>query len=414
MPQPWRALFVASLALGSAADSLIDNGVIISYQAANGLTPQGYMYLDQNNTGLGAPRLRTRSIGLADILPSLDSRGNSRCCPLGTVNDGTGCVFPESSVCEPGTRLDGNVCVSDHPPQCPVGLRFNGQVCVSEKPPICPPKAVFNGVLCEAESDPICILPFVYENGQCVSSKPAICRPGFSIRNHVCTSNTPPKCAPNQAFEDGGCVSKHGPVCPGVSKPSGNQCVDPNPPRCEEGYVINNGVCVHRSPPKCPPNAQLKGGVCVREEEPTCELGTFNGRVCEANPSCPDGYQLKGTLCWSEVPLVCPSGLGLRTDAASGKTACCPGGFDHYNGLYCGKEEEDEDECPEDSRWEDGYCWRRPDVPPRAPSTASSTMASAGSVPSPYVPMAAATVMESASRALPSVPPDLPLTASTA
>ncbi|EME48438.1 hypothetical protein DOTSEDRAFT_67475 [Dothistroma septosporum NZE10] len=48
-------------------------------------------------------------IKLDDIVPVIDANGNARCCPIGTVNNGIACVFPESSVCPPGTRLVGSL-----------------------------------------------------------------------------------------------------------------------------------------------------------------------------------------------------------------------------------------------------------------------------------------------------------------
>ncbi|KAM6513933.1 hypothetical protein FALCPG4_015124 [Fusarium falciforme] len=154
MHEPWKILLFSSLALGGAAKDMFDTGMIVQKPGV-GLPGTAYV-LDDNNTNLGSPRTRFRSIDLSQIVPAVDAAGNSRCCPFGTVNDGTGCVFPESSVCPDGTTLDGNVCVSDKPPQCPDGLLFNGQTCISEKGPGCSPESKFNGEACESELPPKC------------------------------------------------------------------------------------------------------------------------------------------------------------------------------------------------------------------------------------------------------------------
>ena len=89
--------------------------------------PAGLSVMQSNDTPLGVPPADTRpykSIDLTNIIPALDVSRNRRCCPVGTINDGTGCVFPYSSVCPQGTRLEGNSCISEKPPQCPEVLRM--------------------------------------------------------------------------------------------------------------------------------------------------------------------------------------------------------------------------------------------------------------------------------------------------
>ncbi|KAJ3459242.1 hypothetical protein MRS44_015315 [Fusarium solani] len=372
MAHSWRALLVASLALGSTATTM-DTAIVVQYPNAN--LPAGYL-TENNNTALGAPRLRVRSIGLADILPSLDSRGNSRCCPLGTVNDGTGCVFPESSVCEPGTRLEGNVCVSDHPPLCPDGLKFNGKLCVAVNPPQCPPLARFNGVACEAESDPICKPPFEFDDGVCKSTSPPQCPAGFTIneQTRLCTSNEPPKCPEKQTFdrEAGGCVRVDGPKCPGNSKPEGETSVSTTTlPSAQTNTTSATASAGMSTPPSCPDKFILKGCACVREEDPICSPGFFNTRtkVCEDKPHCPPDYEFVGSVCLGEVPLICHDDTQLVLSEATGKSACCPEGFDFYNGEFCTMDVDDPDDwdCPPEAKYEDGKCWIKPPEPPTCP-----------------------------------------------
>lgn len=65
-------------------------------------------------------------IQIDDIIPVADANGNNRCCPVGTVNNGVSCVYPESSVCPVGTRLVGSLCVSEAGPQCPTRQHWTG------------------------------------------------------------------------------------------------------------------------------------------------------------------------------------------------------------------------------------------------------------------------------------------------
>ncbi|KAJ4002659.1 hypothetical protein NW766_012784 [Fusarium irregulare] len=153
--------------------------------------PAGLSVMQSNDTPLGVPPADTRpykSIDLTNIIPALDASGNRRSCPVGTINDGTGCVFPYSSVCPKDTRLEGNNCISEKSPQCPEGLAYDGTNCVG-KPPTCPSGSKFNGEACESEVMPLCDAHFAFKDGACVYDKTPVCLPSFHPKGRFCTSN---------------------------------------------------------------------------------------------------------------------------------------------------------------------------------------------------------------------------------
>ncbi|GKU09551.1 unnamed protein product [Fusarium langsethiae] len=178
MHQHWKTLLTLStLASSSAVKDLPFDAHVIIQQ------PGLLSVLGNNGTGpgLNIPTTRPhRSIDLSEIVPAQDSAGNHRCCPIGTVNDGTGCVFPQSSVCPEGTYLDGNNCISKKPPSCPEGLVYNGRNCIGPAP-TCPPGSWFNGEACESEAGPGCI------HGFRTGFAPQVSRPGVPLLSNLRT-----------------------------------------------------------------------------------------------------------------------------------------------------------------------------------------------------------------------------------
>ncbi|CAG7559066.1 unnamed protein product [Fusarium equiseti] len=347
----------AAFALGVSADPMIDNIVPAPYGGVPS-PPIGYM-MDNMRAGsaLGYPS-PAKSITLADIIPQVDSKGHSRCCPVGTINDGTGCVFQESSVCEKGTVLQGNVCVSVHGPQCPDGLEFDGRTCRSDEPPKCAGSSLYSRATnqCESSIPPQCPATYHLDRGTCVSEIPPGCPIGYSERNGVCVDNTLPSCdGPDLVFDKGDCVSKFPPKCPEGTEVRGKTCYGTVPPQCDDGGRLERGHCVLT--PECPPQSRLNGWVCVREGEPECATGTFKDGICHADPTCPEDwtYDASADTCKFVTDPQCTSGITLFT-AKNGIKGCCKEGSDDFDGEFCSWEVTQSGECPEDTEYKDGYC----------------------------------------------------------
>lgn len=133
MHESWKTILaLSSFALTSTAKG-------ISFDARLMVQQAGLPSVLSNGSGpppqLDLPNTRpARSIDPSQIVPTQDASDNSRCCPIGTVNNLSGCVFPHSSVCPEGTRLAGNTCISEKPPKYPDGLIYNGRNCIGTAP----------------------------------------------------------------------------------------------------------------------------------------------------------------------------------------------------------------------------------------------------------------------------------------
>ncbi|KAG9496084.1 hypothetical protein J7337_012660 [Fusarium musae] len=333
MNESWKTILaLSSFALTSTAEDVLFDTRLMVQQA-------GLPSVLSNGPGpppqLDIPNTRpARSIHLSQIVPIQDASGNSRCCPIGTVNNVSGCVFPHSSVCPEGTRLEGNTCISEMPPKYP-------------------------------DAEPRCNPGFTYQDGNCVSLSEAGCPPGFTLKNRLCTSSSKPQCPASFKYEDGSCVDSKPQFCSPGSKLADGNCVGEAPPSCPPGYVINKGVCTHEPKPRCPPGSSFDGTACVSEKPPSCEPGFFNGKVCEDKPSCPPGFNLEGRVCVSESRASCPGGTYIVSDKTSGKSACCYKNFDFnrdtcFKSGRCWISPTEEPSCPTGGKWNGKTCIVQP------------------------------------------------------
>ncbi|KAF4958013.1 hypothetical protein FSARC_11142 [Fusarium sarcochroum] len=338
--------------------AFLATGLVLSAVAE----PEIYYTVPDTYSELTIPQTATSLIPIPTEL-HVDSKGISRCCPLGTVNDGTDCVFPESSLCEEGTVLDGNVCVSVGGPKCPGDLRFNGRFCQGEDPK-CLGISQFNIATgkCESPLSPRCLPKYKFIDGKCQAETGPECPPGYTERNGFCVDNSPPRCpGSDQVFEKGFCVSKYPPRCPDKSSARDGQCFGPEP-GCPEGYTVGRGTCWKL--PGCTPPYELKGQFCVLEGKQECPGGTFSNGACHGKLQCPAGFTYDQDLyaCATTTDMVCGSGWKLfNVPGSSHEKTCCPDKTDDFNGEFCRWQVPDEDNCDEGTEYKDGACHYPPE-----------------------------------------------------
>ncbi|CAG9956439.1 unnamed protein product [Clonostachys rosea f. rosea IK726] len=359
----WKTLLVASFELGVRADDQQSNlGQLIQIAAARLIGGSSLSFpVSENQTAVGDVLPLVREIRLEDLIPTLDSTGNSRCCPPGTINDGTACVFPESSVCPQGSRLEGNMCVST--PLCPDGLVFDGVYCSDPWGPHCPKDTKPDGNLCVSESKPKCAYSaFDYKYGKCVAKHEPSCPAKFDFQDGWCWSRVPPKCVgKGQVLERGVCIDPAGPSCPEHSSPTRDgRCVGDREPDCEEGYKHVEGLCRHKGNMYCEGDAVLNGDNCETKEIPSCEDGTPKGETCIKDAMCDSGYSFVDGMCSKTSPAACTEAdRELSKDSDSGRYMCCPKGTS-YNGVGCRSPKGGNDKCPPGSEEDGAWCQYKP------------------------------------------------------
>ncbi|KAK8068943.1 hypothetical protein PG994_005559 [Apiospora phragmitis] len=319
-------------------------------------------------------RQPAKRISLDDIRPITDSNGHLRCCPLGTINDGVGCVFPQSSVCPENSRLVGNLCVLSTPPKCPENLVFKGQACVGSLPPDCGAGFKFNGRLCETETDPVCPRGTLFDGENCRSDTPVICPPGHKLEDRLCVSTSPPGCPNGLILQGESCVGSLPPSCPRGTRLAGGSC-NAGPPSCTRGFDFKDGKCTSTQPPGCPRGSRFDGSICTSEEPPHCGAGRFDGKICvsDGKPSVQEGTNSKEDHVFSTTyqpvaeaenswngecvfpgPPGCPRGStfdGSRCIVERGPQ--CPRGS-IFNGHGCTSE--DPPSCPRGTTYIGGAC----------------------------------------------------------
>ncbi|KAJ3536732.1 hypothetical protein NM208_g6595 [Fusarium decemcellulare] len=122
-----------------------------------------------------------KQISLDDIIPSLDSKGDVKCCPPGTFFNGTSCVFKPTTVCPPNTKLQAGACVSDEKPVCPAGAVLHEEKCVSPTEPSCLSGTRFDGDSCISTQLPSCDAGFKFNGVSCISTERQVCPEGYTV-----------------------------------------------------------------------------------------------------------------------------------------------------------------------------------------------------------------------------------------
>ncbi|VUC27721.1 unnamed protein product [Clonostachys rosea] len=361
MTLSWKTLLLASLALGVEADDTQSSlGQLVQIAAARWISSSSMDFrFTENQTAVGGVLPPVREIRLDDLIPTFDNTGNSRCCPPGTINDGTACVFPESSVCPQGSRLEGNMCVSS--PICPDGLFWDNSHCSDLNGPQCPKDTTPEGAHCVSEFDPKCADGFDYKCGKCVANHDPTCPKGFDIHEDgLCYSQVPPRClGKDLKAEKGFCIDTDGPRCPQYSRPTRDgRCLGDKGPECDPDYDFVDGVCRHTIRVVCEGDGIINGNDCETKVPPTCEVGEpAEGETCVKDAVCDTdhGYVLANNMCTKSNP----GDLELSKDPGSGTYMCCPQGTS-YNGVGCRSEKDGDEPCPAGSKATGNECQYEP------------------------------------------------------